>query len=282
MENIREIQQERLFYIEFLAVFTGQVTRKDLVTRFGISEPAATKDISLFAEMTTKVIDYDLRRKCYVYTGGEPIFNHDIDQSLFSLAGSRAIAIDTEHARRLPSWVDTSIKRKVGIEVASLITRSIYQGRIVEADYVSISSGSELRTISPLAIIHDGLRWHIRSYSHKHSEYRDFNLARFKSIKDKEPSDASLGDDQGWQKEVTVKLVAHPKLEHRETVLLDYGFNGDEKHVKLRMCLVGYFLRHWNIDFSNDASGNPRAQQLYLANKGELLEEGVQEWALNA
>ena len=112
-------------------------------------------------------------------------------------------------------------------------------------------------------------------------EFRDYNLARFKLIKDKGPSDISLDDDNGWQKEVAIKLVAHPKLEHPETVLMDYGFKEETKQVNLKMCLVGYFLRHWNIDFSDDASGNPRAQQLYLANKNELLENGVQPWALN-
>ena len=61
MEIQRDTQRERLFYIDFLAFFTGQVTRKDLVVRFGISEPAATKDLSLYAELAPNMLSYDLR-----------------------------------------------------------------------------------------------------------------------------------------------------------------------------------------------------------------------------
>lgn len=77
MSKQREIQRERLFYIEFLAVFSGQVTRKDLVGRFGISEPAATKDLALYVDLAPGMLDYDLRKKCYVYreSTAEPFSN---------------------------------------------------------------------------------------------------------------------------------------------------------------------------------------------------------------
>lgn len=74
MEIQRDTQRERLFYIDFLAFFTGQVTRKDLVVRFGISEPAATKDLSLYAELAPNMLSYDLRQRCYVYGSGAPRF----------------------------------------------------------------------------------------------------------------------------------------------------------------------------------------------------------------
>jgi hypothetical protein len=40
------------------------------VTRSGISEPAATKDLSLYAEIAPTMLEYDLRQRCYVYAGG--------------------------------------------------------------------------------------------------------------------------------------------------------------------------------------------------------------------
>lgn len=279
MDLLRETKRERLFYLEFLALFTGQVSRKDLVNRFGISEPAATKDISNYAGIAPNVINYDLRRKCYVFTGGKTHFAHNIDQALFSLAGERAIAIDSEHAKRLPSWVDTSIKRKVPLELAATITRCIYQHRIMKAEYGSLSSGSRVRTFSPVSIVHDGLRWHIRCYDHEHKQYRDYNLSRFKEAEDADASDITLNEDIEWNNEVTLKLVPHPKIEHTETIIMDYDIKDGAKYVKLKVCLVGYFLRHWHIDFSDNASGSPLAQQLFLDNKKELLERGVSEWA---
>ncbi|MBE9490019.1 MAG: WYL domain-containing protein [Bacteroidetes bacterium] len=278
MDLLRKTQLERLFYLEFLAFFTGQVSRKDLVTRFGISEPAATKDISYYAEIAPNVITYDLRKKCYLFTGGKKYFNYDVDQVLFSLAGERAIAINTEHAKRLSSWVDTSIKRKVSLQMVATMTRCIYQNRKISAEYVSVSSGKKIRELSPMAIVHDGLRWHIRCYDHKNNEYRDYNLSRFNKVEDTDSSNVTIEDEE-WNNEVTLKLIPHPSLEHPETVKMDYDIKGDAKHVKLKICLVGYFLRHWCIDYTDNGSGNPRAQQLFLSNKAELIKKGVPTWA---
>ncbi len=279
MESLRDTQRERLFYIEFLALFTGQVRRKDLVARFGISEPAATKDFSSYVEIAPKVIEYDLRKKCYVYTNGKTLFKHDINQALFSLAGERAIAIDSNHAKRLPSWIDSSIKRNLSLKTVSTITRCIFQHSKMETDYVSLSSGSQTRELSPMTIVHDGLRWHVRCYDYKNNEYRDYNLTRFKSAKETDSSNILLDDDTEWNKEVTIQLVPHPKSEHPETIIMDYDIKKNIKSIKLKICLIGYFLRQWNIDFSDDATGNPRAKQLFLNNKSELLNKGVSEWA---
>jgi hypothetical protein len=275
----RDIQRERLFYLEFLAMFTGQVGRKDLVARFGISEPAATKDLSLYATLSPNMLQYDLRQKCYVWAHGTPYFTHHVDQALYSLAGERAIAIDTDHAKRLHSWVNSSIKRKMPLPLVASITRCMYQRRQMEAEYVSLSSGNRQRLLSPLALVHDGLRWHIRCFDHEHEQFRDYNLARFNAVRQSDPSEASLDEDKEWNTEVHLKLVPHPKAEHCETIRLDYDIQGDAKYVALRACLVGYFLRHWHIDCSDTGSGNPRAQHLFLANKNELLENGVSKWA---
>ena len=280
MKGERDIQRERLFYIEYLALFTGQVSRKDLVSRFGISEPAATKDLSLYAERTPNVLRYDLRQKTYVYAGGNLLFTHDVDQSLFSLSGERAIAINAAHAKRVPAWVDVNIKRKVPLALVATITRSIYRHRQMTAEYLSLSSGNRERLLSPVALVHDGLRWHVRCLDHARNEFRNFNLARFTSVKEGDQSQTDLEQDAEWNKEVRLKLVPHPRAEHPETIRLDYEITDDARYVTLRACVVGFFLRHWHIDFSDTASGNPKAQQLFLDNKQELLEMGVESWAL--
>lgn len=275
----KDIQRERLFYLEFLALFLGRVSRKDLVSRFGISEPAATKDLSLYADLAPEVLRYDLKQKCYVFSGGKPYFNHDIDQALHSLSGERAIAIDTEHAKRLPTWTNSSIKRKMPLSLVATITRCMYQHRKMSAEYASLSSGNRSRILSPMALVNDGLRWHIRCYDHEHQEFRDYNLARFSAAIEGDLSDVRLDKDSEWNNEVTLRLVAHPKAEHPETIRMDYDIVEDAKYVTLRVCLVGYFLRHWHIDCSDSASGHPQASQLFLDNKPELLDRGVSRWA---
>lgn len=275
----RDTQLERLFYIEFLAIFVGQVTRKDLVTRFGISEPAATKDLSLYSELSPNVLRYDLRQKCYVLDEEKPYFDHNVEQALFSLAGERAIAVDTERSRRLPSWVSCSIRRQVPLNVASAITRSIYQGLVVEADYSSATSGGRARLLSPLALVNDGLRWHARCFDHEKNDFRDFILTRFSAVRPVERSTASLDQDIQWNTEVQLELIPHPRADHPEAIRIDFDITDRAKYVSLKSCIVGYFLRHWHIDYSDDAVGNPKAQQLYLNNKKELIAEGVADWA---
>jgi hypothetical protein len=279
MDSLRGIQQERLFYLEFLALFTGKISRKDLVSRFGISEPAATKDLSLYDKLAPNVIRYDVREKTYVFSStGKLLFSHDMDQSLYSLSGKRAIAINSEHAKRLPNWVDLSIKRKTPIDLVSTITRSIYQNLEMKAKYFSLSSGNKKRTLSPLALVNDGLRWHIRCYDHEKKRFGDYNLARFTEAKSSISSTINLDNDTEWNKQVTLILIPHPNLKHPETVCIDFDIVEGIKKVKLKACLVGYFLRHWHIDYSDKASGNPQAQQLFLDNKEELVQSGIPDW----
>ncbi|HDH07885.1 MAG TPA: WYL domain-containing transcriptional regulator, partial [Gammaproteobacteria bacterium] len=231
------------------------------------------------SELAPDVIRYDLKQKCYLLAGEKTYFTYDVDQALYSLAGERAIAIDTEHAKRLPNWVDTSIKRRVPVSLASTITRCIFQHQKITADYTSVSSGPRERPLSPLALIHDGLRWHIRCFDHEREEFRDYNLSRFRSVDASDKSNVTLDLDTEWNNEVNLRLVPHPKSAHPEAIYWDYDMRNNEKNITLKACLVGYFLRHWHIDFSNTGSGNPRAQQLYLDNKDELLVQGVPSWA---
>lgn len=281
MTTQSDIQSERLFFLEFLAFFTGQVSRKDLTTRFSISDAAATKDLSAYTTLAPNRIEYDLRKKHYSYISGAPHFHHNVDQSLFALSGERAIAIDHCHARKIPSWVHCDMKSPLSFECVSAITRCIHQGKKIKASYYSLTSGQTERALSPLALINDGLRWHVRCFDHAKSSYRDFNLTRFLSVSEDESSNAALEEDYDWSTIITLKLQPHPKAEHPETIKFDYAIADEIKCVELRSCLVGYFLRHWNIDYSDDASGNPKANQLYLINKQELISLGVDPWAFD-
>lgn len=281
MQDPRDKQLERLFFIEYLAIFTGRVSRKDLVLRFGISEPAATKDFSLYAAMAPGVVQYDLRQKSYMYNHRAPIFEHNVEQSLHSLAGERAIGVTSVGAARVASWVTGNIRRPLSLDVASALTRSISLGLYIDAEYLSLSSGVSTRRLSPVALVNDGLRWHTRCFDHSHGEFRDFSLTRFSVVRTLEKSPISIDQDADWHTSVILKLVPHPRATHPEAIDVDFDLVDDAKYVKLKRCLVGYFLKHWHIDTTADASGNPNAQQLYLSNRNELIEQGIPAWALN-
>lgn len=281
MNDPSDKQLERLFFIEYLAIFTGKVSRRDLVVRFGISEPAATKDFSLYASMAPEVLQYDLRQKSYVFNRLAPVFQHNVEQSLHSLSGERAIGATNLGAARLTSWVTGNIRRPLSLDVASALTRGISLSLCIDAEYLSLSSGISTRRLSPVALVNDGLRWHTRCFDHSHKEFRDFSLTRFSTVRALDKSPISIVQDADWHNSVTLKLVPHPRATHPEAINVDFDLVNDVKEVHLKRCLVGYFLKHWHIDTTADASGNPNAQQLYLSNREELIGQGIPSWAFD-
>ena len=276
----RSAQRERLFFIEFCLWFLGELRRKDLVEHFEISEPAATKDLALYAELNPDALTYDFRQKHYrQVSGGVPLFEHNVDQSLYALAGNQAISQSVDYLARVTSVIGQSIKRKLQLDVVSTITQCIHQNRRMNAVYRSMSRGELTRRLTPLALIHDGLRWHVRCFDEDDGQYKDHNLARFNQSEQLDTSPADLEDDPAWTRWVELELVPHPKSEHPETIELDYGMDASSKTVRLRSCIVGYFLRRWPIDYTDNASDDPRHHQLYLSNKRQLIDAGVPNWA---
>lgn len=279
IDQQRTTQRERLFFIEFCLLFLGGLRRKDLVTQFQISEPAATKDLALYADLNPEALTYDFRQKRYHYTGGQLQFEHNVDQSLFAIAGNRAITQTFDHTMLVPSFVGSSIKRQVPIEIAATITRCMHLQHKMVAAYRSMSGGERVRHLTPLALIHDGLRWHIRCLDKEDAIFKDYNLARFAAVEALDVSTAELHHDTAWNQWIELELIPHPNSEHPETILLDYDMDDLGKTINLRSCVVGYFLRYWPIDYSDGATDDPREHQLFLANKQELIDAGVTEWA---
>lgn len=282
MTTQKKTQSERLFYLEFLAIFIGRVSRKDLLDRFGISEAAATKDISLYNELAPKVLAYNINKKTYLFSSSENLcYNHNIEQSLYSLCGERAISLDSTHAKRLPSWVNLTIKSPLTLELVSGITRCMYQSLSMKVEYSSLSSGCSSKLLSPLSLLNDGTRWFVRCFDHHKKEFRNYNLERFISVDMDDTPSVSSANDDSWNNEVLVQLKAHPKAEHPESILRDYSTTkNDLIEVKLKVCTVGFFLRRWNVDCTDNSDGNPYLQQLALHNKTKLKSVGLTKWDL--
>ena len=72
------------------------------------------------------------------------------------------------------------------------------------AKYFSLSSGDKKRRLSPLALVNDGLRWHIRCFDHNKDRYADYNLARFTKVISSSASNIELDADPAWNKHVNL------------------------------------------------------------------------------
>src|SRR5262245_19352365 len=67
--------EKRLEFIEFRLFWEGGINRADIMERFGVSVPQASKDLSLYEEKAPGNLVYDKRQKRYLASSVfEPVF----------------------------------------------------------------------------------------------------------------------------------------------------------------------------------------------------------------
>lgn len=285
--DVKWATRQRLQYIEVMAWYTGVVTRSDVARAFGLSDPAATKDLKLYSDLAP----------------GNLVYNH----SVFGFVpgeGFAAVFADLAPAAVLPIIAANLAvangpygnERVYGLETASLplpirlpsqqtlaqITRAIHAGRKLRVDYRSLSSreSGAARVLEPHTLVNTGLRWHVRAYSEDTCDFRDFVLSRIVEAECLDlPAESGAQYDDDWVEWVSLRLAPHAGLDpaRRESLLLDYGATGDSIEVNVRRALLGYVLQRLSVDTTPEHSLNPHAYQLMLLNRDEI--EPFAAWA---
>ncbi|MHB1187784.1 helix-turn-helix transcriptional regulator [Thiobacillus sp.] len=287
--DVKWATRQRLQYIEVMAWYTGVVTRSDVARAFGLSDPAATKDLKLYSDLAP----------------GNLVYNH----SVFGFEpgeGFRAVFADLAPAAALPviaanlavangPYGDVLI---YGLPTASLplparlpspqtlaqITRAIHGRRKLRVSYRSLSQreGGAARVLEPHTLVNTGLRWHVRAYSEDTCDFRDFVLSRIVEAHCLDaPAESGEQYDDDWVESVSLVLAPHAGLDvdQRESLLLDYGASGEVIAVNVRRALLGYVLQRLSVDTTPDHSLNPNAYQLMLLNRDEV--EPFAAWAFS-
>lgn len=287
--DVKWATRQRLQYIEIMAWYAGVVTRSDVARAFGLSDPAATKDLKLYGDLAP----------------GNLVYNH----SVFGFvpgAGFAAVFADLAPAAVLPviaanlavangPYGDTLVyglptaslplpARLPGASTLAQITRAIHGRRKLQVSYRSLSGRDSqgARVLEPHTLVNTGLRWHVRAYSEDSCDFRDFVLSRIVAAECLEaPAESGEQYDDDWVEWVSLQLVPHRGLDapRRESLLLDYGASGEVIEVKVRRALLGYVLQRLNVDTTPDHSMNPNACQLMLLNRDEL--EPFAAWAFS-
>ncbi|EPC3543309.1 helix-turn-helix transcriptional regulator [Aeromonas hydrophila] len=67
------------------------------------------------------------------------------------------------------------------MNVLAPICRAIHAKKPVAIRYHSMSGGESERIIVPFVLVDTGLRWHIRAFDRKSSEFRDFVVTRIEA-----------------------------------------------------------------------------------------------------
>ena len=273
LATISQAQRERLFHIDFKLYFLGSVNRTDLVSRFGIKEAAASRDLSLYKDLAPKNIEYDTKAKTYIQRDGfSPLFEYSGSQTLAALlhgfgddfVGTQKPIVTCEAPTQL---------NYPNIQTLAFITRAIHNSQVLKIQYRSLSSGLSEREIVPFALIDNGLRWHVRGYDRARSRFADFVINRIEApqlISEEIPEEQSKAADNQWNRIVELHIVPHPKLKHPETIEAEYVMNSGLLNLSVRAALAGYVLRKWNVDCSKEHTLAGPEYHLWLKNTPTL------------
>jgi len=274
VNDINQSQKERLSHIDFRLYFLGTIGRNDLVQRFGIKEAAATRDIALYRELASENLFYDTKAKIYLVTSEfRPLFDYQPSRVLSAL--SLGLGDDTVSENKpFISCETPSQLNNPDIDVLAVLSRAIYNEKAVSIQYRSVSSGLSERDILPFALVDNGLRWHIRAYDRRRNRFSDFVITRITNpqiLVDSEIEEKELKQsDIQWNRIVELKIVAHPKLQYKETIETDYGMADGVLDMNVRAAVAGYLLRRWNVDCTAEATLEGAEYHLWLNNRQAL------------
>jgi hypothetical protein len=274
LQNVSQTQKERLFHIDFRLFFLGLVNRNDLVTRFGIKEAAATRDITLYKEIAPKNLEYDTKAKTYIQREGfSPLFSYSSHQALAALLhGYGDDFVSSSHtfdAAEAPTQLHLP-----ACDILAFVTRAINFKQTISIGYRSLSSGLTQREIVPHSLIDNGLRWHVRAFDRLRRQFSDFVINRIEQpclVENLTVSDIETkAADQQWNQFVELQLVPHPSLRYPETIAHEYGFENGELTLSVRVAVAGYVLRRWNVDCSENHALEGPEYHLWLKNRQAL------------
>ncbi|VAW66004.1 FIG00640418: hypothetical protein [hydrothermal vent metagenome] len=297
LHEVKFASRQRLQFIEIMAYYTGTISRSTLARAYGISDPAATKDLKLYNDLAPGNLEYN--PSLFSFVPAAPF-----DEVFADLRPARVLPM---FAQNLLSVDNPSGNEPIyGISVEALpfpvrlpekallaqIIRAIKTKSQLKVNYHSLSQRGdetsrnnefqpdELRIIEPHALINNGLRWHVRAYSQQTYDFRDFVLSRFTQAEKLElAAESSQNYDDDWMELIALKLQPHPGLSGKQRTALDYDYRVQNGIIELevRRALVGYLLQQMKVDTSVDHSQNPSAYQLVVSNRDEI--EPFAGWA---
>ena len=161
--------------------------------------------------------------------------------------------------------------RRVDVEVIRAILDAIRNNRAIEIEYQSMSSQRptpEWRWITPHALGHDGLRWHVRAYCHIDHKFKDFILSRCLQVRGKNEPVTKPESDRYWREVFEVILAPNPALSKAQQAVIaqDYEMADGKVTVAVRKALLYYFQKRLRLDVA-DSVDQPHETPVIVANR---------------
>jgi hypothetical protein len=248
--------ERRREFIDFRLQWDGKINRAELVDHFGISTQQASADLARYAELAPDNLLYDKSAKVY---RSAPTFRplspacdarHYLGQ-LMDVAAGTASSAGSYIGWVPPSDVIHYPARPVDTSSLLRVLRAIRDREDLRITYQSMRRPSASAIwIAPHALGSDGLRWHVRAWSHADGEFRDFVLSRIQAVSGSRASVVDPAADTLWSGHVGIVVRPRQGLTHdqRRAIEIDYGMKNGRLVINCRKALVLYVLRQLRLD----------------------------------
>lgn len=248
LETLKHPQRERLTFLDQCFTWRGTANRRDLIERFGVSTAQAALDFKAYlTEAGANAPRYDAVRKVYIAQAKHRPIAPD---SSFGEWERVLRASGADRFDELPL-----LTRQSDPSILARLSRAAENRQAVEVQYISMATGDQTpQWIAPTRFASDGSRIHVRAYSFKHEEYRDYVPGRIEpesSFKTR-MLENDLPFDRDWHTMARITLRPHRSLskEQAAAVRREYAFDGDVLVVETRKAIEFYADRRWNLDKS--------------------------------
>ena len=273
LDALTHAQRERLAFIDFNLQYFGQVARADLIQRFQTGLAACTRDFASYKELVPQNLVLSHTTKSYHRLESfKPLFKHNAEYILSALCRGFGDGLSSGNQ---PSSYCQDATRLIhpNSETIATTMRAITSKLALKCQYTSLSSGTTLKELVPHSIVNNGTRWHVRAFDRSSQEFRDFVTTRIECPKILQPQikpEESADKDTQWHTIYDIILTPHPKLQYPKAIELDYAMENGKLQLEVRAALLGYLLRQWNVDCTNEACLDNNEHQLWLQNKQSL------------
>lgn len=277
--------EQRLEFIEFRLYWEGAINRSDIMDRFGVSMPQASKDLTRYQELAPGNMAYNKSEKRYFPASCfEPRFlKPDPDQYLTQLQMIATDAVLPEETWLLepPKLASLPVlHRRVNPDLLRGLLGAVRNGQAVEILYQSLNPERPdpiWRGISPHAFASDGFRWHVRAFCHVDHKFKDFLISRCLEFR---PAGAALEDsssDRAWCEFIELELKPNPMLSKSQQLVIAHDFkmvNG-KLTLPIRKSLLFYFEKRLGLNVAR-ALDNPIEAPVVIANRADFEQAMVE------
>ncbi|MEJ2122710.1 MAG: hypothetical protein P8Z76_18825, partial [Alphaproteobacteria bacterium] len=166
---------------------------------------------------------------------------------------TEAFQILVDDEKNTPSAALPRPERKADPKTIARLYQAIRSNKALHVRYTSISSGADDgQWIAPTRFTSDGESVHLRAFSFKHHEYRNYLPIRVEPDSSFEERDLinPLPKDVDWDTRAIIWLRPKSGLSNQQArvVRREFGFEGELLRVETRKALEFFFNRRWGLD----------------------------------